>query len=485
MSQRTAGNGSMNPLGAFGLNGLFRLNPEAAMVRQLETSNDQQTIGLTLTHQTRSWLTQALTIGRSNVSVETQRLAPSFSMPGDSTFDRSITPQVRQSVTYNMAVRRQLGDAIDATATVGGDYWNYKTHTVFAEQGPGDGSFGLTQLRAEDDENHGGFAQVQLGMFDRAFFTVGLRAENNTSFGENIGYKFTPRYGVSVTQEMANVSTRLRASYGRSTRPPQHEQTMPYYHTVPEYGTYQARLAAPNLLPEEQRGWEAGIDLYLGQKISVALTRYDQTVRNTIHNLHGIDSVRSLVPGPSGEYTYALQGQFVNIASIRNRGWELQGMVYVGPLSFRGAYTAAMSRIGHIPNLPEAFVQLGIIPGASMSSTPEHSGSLTVGYTTAKTTANVTVMRIGRNSSGSDSASIYREQLRLQAMRNRWRTPDNYRAIQEGYSMVDVALQREIVTGITAICNVSNLLDLYRNDLVFWSPTQGRQIMAGLRFNRR
>lgn len=222
----------------------------------------------------------------------------------------------------------------------------------------------------------GGFLQGQLALKDALFFTYGLRAEWNPNYGEEAQPNLAPKYGVAYTKELGFMTTKLRASYGRSTRPPADDQRLGERETnavsISRWGTYDVVLANPELGPEHQQGGEGGIELYFGNRGSLVVTRYNQTVNNLISEVP-IDSVQSLVsdavfdcgtPKDNG-YCYTKQWQNLNVGSIRNQGWELQGSINTGPFTTRGTYSWTKSRVIGITPKYSPLV-LGITPRCSI-----------------------------------------------------------------------------------------------------------------------
>src|SRR5204863_7802682 len=137
---------------------------------------------------------------------------------------------------------------------------------------------------------------------------------------------------------VGSLTAKLRGSYGRSTRPPQPQlkigQTAAerfgsgwaYYSLY--YENFDIQFANPELGPEYQQGGEGGLELYLGTRGSLVITRYNQTVDGLINNVSPIDSVRALQPGLTGisgcgnennlrsdGYCYLVQGQNLNVGS--------------------------------------------------------------------------------------------------------------------------------------------------------------------------
>src|SRR5439155_20704765 len=124
--------------------------------------------------------------------------------------------------------------------------------------------------------NSGYFAQAQLNFRETIFLTGGLRAEENSNFGQDLGTPVSPRAGISIVRQLGPTTVKVRGSYGEAIRPPNPGQTAAQISPTLEV------LANPNLAPERQRGWDAGVDLVFGPWGSLGITYYDQVVRDAI-----------------------------------------------------------------------------------------------------------------------------------------------------------------------------------------------------------
>jgi hypothetical protein len=90
---------------------------------------------------------------------------------------------------------------------------------------------------------------------------------------------------------------------------------------------------------------------------------------------------------------------------------------------------------------------------------------------------------IGESLVPYDSATYIRGRFRLPVLRDLWQTPSGYVARQGGYVMSNANAQYTLRPGMTLLCSIQNLADLYRNDYVFNAPTTGRMVLIGLRLN--
>jgi outer membrane cobalamin receptor len=391
--------------------------------------------------------------------------------------------------------------AIHTTITVGADNWQSLNTSASASPQTLTGSLSNAGISRNHSHNTGGFLQGQLALADKLFLTYGMRADWNPNYGNKA--KVLPgRYGIAWTSELGTVTAKLRGSYGRSTRPPAAGLSLARLSTeslsgvadVPFYGIYSPQLANPELVPEQQQGGEGGIELYLGNRGSLVVTRYNQTVDQLIDFVSRVDSVRSFIPNPpSGAnsfdadgYGYRVESQYLNIGSIRNQGWELQGTVNVGPLSARGVYSWTKSRtIGITPKYRSRFSVANYPtyqPGATFRLFPEHTWSLGLTYGHANTTLALNVNGVGtfRNSFNDfyylHMISIARAQTDIWSLNG-----SQYASMIPGYALVDLNASHRFTSNIEGIAQLQNANNRYVNDLQASGATIGRQTKVGMR----
>jgi hypothetical protein len=302
------------------------------------------------------------------------------------------------------------------------------------------------------------------------------------------------------------ITAKLRGSYGRSTRPPTAGQkianfVLPASYT-PIYGpnVYQ-QLASPDLGPEFQQGGEGGMELYLGNRGSLVITRYNQTVDNLIRSIGSADSVRALAPGidaggicsasslRSDGYCYMTQSVYANVGSIRNQGWETQGSVNAGPFTTRGTYSWTKSRmIGITPQYQAKFAtSMPLQRGWAFNILPEHTWALTTSYARSGEALSLTVNGVGKKLLNTTSAPYFSiiangaTNVRDLAGLPRSNIPFAYRPVGKGYETASFNASHRFSQTVEATLDVSNLTDHYQNDSNAYYPIQGRQTNLGLR----
>jgi outer membrane receptor protein involved in Fe transport len=478
-----------------------------------------QTLGLTLSYAPTSWWSQEVGIGQDASDAERRQTARGYAFGISDTTLLLVQSHIdRRSLRYTTTVRLPVTSFAQATVTAGTDSWQNLTSsmTVYSQTLTGSliDAYGAPTISRQPDHNTGGFLQTQLGVQERLFFTYGLRAEWNPAFGDEAQPNYAPRYGVAYTQEVGSLTAKLRASYGRSTRPPQRLQKLAqtiaewygsswasYYQPrfEPYYGgVFDIYLANSELAPEYQQGAEGGLELYFGTRASFVVTRYNQTVDELIATTI-VDSVRSAVPCPEPNdvcfadsrdaegYGYLRQFQSRNIASIRNQGWELQGSMNFGPITTRGTYSWTKSRtIGVMPKYrafftPDSYPQFQ--PGATFQFLPEHTWALEMTYARGSSS-------VGLNVTGTGQATNIQNDFYFQSLDSRIRLPQNklnvsnafrYTNFNSGYALADLTASHRFAPRVEGVLQVQNLADHYTADSYAAYASMGRQLKIGAR----
>jgi iron complex outermembrane recepter protein len=182
--------------------------------------------------------------------------------------------------------------------------------------------------------NTGLVAQGNLAVREQLYLTGGARLERNGAFsGDNT--TTLPMLGVAYVREMGPASLKMRAAYGKGIRP---QRTITREALLAGFRV-QSAIAA--LEPEQQTGVEAGLDIFIGSRAALQVTRFDQLASNLIQTVTlGADTTMRGRARPRG-IGYRLQ----NVGEITNRGWELEGSYRTGPVSLSGTMTIVDSKV--------------------------------------------------------------------------------------------------------------------------------------------
>ena len=140
--------------------------------------------------------------------------------------------------------------------------------------------------------------------------------------------------------------------------------------------------ALASLAPEEQSGIEAGVDAIWGDRLTVALTRFDQHASGLVQPVAVLDyggGSRPPAPGARARVLYQLQ----NVGAIDNRGWEMQARTAFGPLALASTFTLVSSRVSRL-----ATGYLGdLAVGDRMLEVPARTAGLSAAWTASRWSA--------------------------------------------------------------------------------------------------
>lgn len=477
---------------------------------QTQTLNGR-TFGTTLSYRPYTWWSHELVLGSDASATERMETAPGFGSTSGTDTALFITGSTtfRRSERYSSTIQVPVTSFSRANLTLGLDHW--RTTGSFWSARPLSLTGTLSNVgnvtRNKPEKNRGVFAQGQLGLFDDLFFTYGVRADWNSSFGEDV--RVTPgRYGVSYTRDVGSVSVKFRGSYGRSIRPPAPGLALATDCAVSigmssdfisQFGNFCFQGANSDLGPEHQSGGEGGIELYFGSRGSLVVTRFNQTVDNLISNVGPADSVRSSssidVPDPnffcSSDFRdtegrcFVYQYQYLNVGAIRNQGWEMQGSINIGPFTTNGTYSWVKSRvIGVTPKYRALLSGSTFEPGRSFDYVPEHTWALGATYSQSRNTVSLNVNGVGMRYiqfGALDLATSTNSRFHLSRPRMQTPLSQIYRPLGSGYATADLNATHRFSSQIDAILQVTNLTDYYQNDRNVQFASPGRSSRVGVR----
>ena len=354
------------------LDGTLQLDPGQVVPAFNAFALPQRTLGVTVHYTTRSWWQQTLTLGldrgaNGNNSV----VQPAFVTPSDSFGLVFSTQTTRATVSYNSALDLRLSDQVAANVIVGADYWNYHDDSYTDQRA-------VRIADRQRDHNTGLFTQARVGVADALFLTAGVRVDEGPDLPTDRHHRSTnPRLGASYALGAGSVRAKLRAEYGSALKPAD-----PGLKAAAMFTPTYVQLASPNLLPERQIGWDGGVDLYAGDRASLSVTRYDQVARDLIW----INFVA---------FSPVFEQQFVNVARVRNSGWELEGTLHLAAgLSAHATYSETQSVVQAL----EPNDQTGFTVGQALPGVPHHSGALTIGERVARLSVEATGSYVGTSS---------------------------------------------------------------------------------------
>jgi iron complex outermembrane receptor protein len=410
----------------------------------------------------KDWWRNQLSLGVDRRSLDQVQTERRLTTPADTLFSMLASINRKISVFYNSSATGRVNAEISGSITGGIDYTESIATSSFTAsalntegtiQTSPPGSFSESRASVR---NTGYYAQAQLDWRESVFLTAGLRAETSSTFGEDIGTPVLPRVGLSVVRQFDRLSVKLRGSYGQAIRAPAAGSAvgsvLPFAVTL------------PNLLlsPERQRGWDAGVDLWFGDRGSLSVTGYDQTAKDLITLLQ--------VPG-----TTLLTFQFQNLGRVTNSGLEIEGSLNLSPVTLRAQYSYVDSRVESLgaSDQPGAEIQVGDRPlrvpthtaGASLGTSPWAGTSLTLG-----------LVYVGKFRS-SDAVARIRCFGGTGPCRP---TPRDYVVEFPGFAKINLTVTQRFTRQIRGVLSVDNLTNNTAFEGFNTQPIMGRIMMAGL-----
>ena len=364
----------------------------------------------------------------------------------------SAVPATTITLSVEHSVLRQRSNVTDVLAPEGGE--RYATAV--------DGTALLW------NHNTGALVQASTAWRDALFLTGGVRVERNDAFSGNDRYPVLPLVGGAFVRAFGPVEMKLRSSYGKGIRPFQ----TPERFSWSEYGP--TSVGRAGLDPEVQTGIENGVELYVGDLLSLQATRFDQRATGLIQNV--AIAVDTQLRG--GSLERRTRFQLENVGEITNRGWEMQAGLRRGALGVSGTFSTVDSRVRTV-----AVGYLGDLrPGDRMLAVPAHTSSLSASWTQPRWTLALTATRaedwvnydrvaLARDYTGADGAQHDVTGARL---RSYWRD-------YSGQTHLRLSASRDVGHGLTLLMLGDNLLGGQVGEPDNLTIRQGRAISGGLR----
>lgn len=261
----------------------------------------------------------------------------------------AVPPGTTTQGTYTVFERDFLALTVEANATYQADFGDFSSVSVIGGQffrdedrqinvtatGVPDGITTInsgTDVNASDFQrsvaNYGAYFQENFGYKNRYFIDFGLRVDQNSAFGEEIGPQTFPKVGASysVSDEpffKNNISSsaistlKLRFTLGQAGNFPTPFANLALANIDPVLGNATIERGTDpgndELKPEVITTLEVGANIgFVNDRISFEATYYDATTSDALFTIN--------LPNSSGFTT-----QMVNIGEINNKGFEIAG----------------------------------------------------------------------------------------------------------------------------------------------------------------
>jgi len=441
----------------------------------LEKEIKSYTLGLTLRQALTDNIYHSLTVGNSQNLTYTHTYTAFVSSAGN-LYAESDYNYTLQSLKYFINLSQPIGADFKADITAGIDLnkgqYN-QLYTYFNTQYGDNVTQSLTTSSSgsnvvKTSTTTGFFGESVFGLWDKIFLTTGIRAEKNSSYGDDLGWYTMPRVGLTYVTALGQFTVKPRISWGQSTQP-----VSPSYKigttTVSGSYTYQY-LANENLKPQGQQGYEAGLDIFFGNNYSMGFTYYYQKVTNLVSSIY--------LSELSSTYLYVYQYQ--NISEVFNKGFEVNAKAILNPFTIDIAASVTDSRYGsgftyssYYPYLVEGGRVINVPTGnlfARLSyrvpaffSWSDKGGNISVEY------------------AWTGSEINYDYYYYMEAVYNKGKYATQYRSCDAFY-LINLRGDYNILNSVNIYIDISNLL----NDQKFnggYYPQNGRRITFGVNYS--
>ncbi len=424
-------------------------------------TNENTTVGVRFSAVPTGWWRNTLTVGIDRRSLEATQTQQRLTTPSDTLFTVSRSTQAKKSIGFNSSIQGSLGSDLSGSLTVGFDHWNLPVDIVFTE-----GALNTTgailvasgqsiSATRTVTNNTGYFAQGHVGRREALFLTAGLRAERNSDLGDELGTPVSPRVGLSHVSQVDAVTLKVRGSWGRAIRAPSPGLKLAVI------SASSVTLANPNLAPERQQGWDAGVEAAIGSRASLSVTYFHQTAEDLIQQV--------LLQGPSLP-TYQAQ----NVGRVRNTGVEVEGGIYLGPVRLRGQYGYTKSRIVQLAPGYTGALQVG----DQSQFVPRHTAGLSATAPLQETTVTAGLSYVG-SWEATDLLAFYSCLGGTGPCHSTFR---DYTTRYPDLLKVNASVARQITPLLSGFIAVDNLTN--KEAYEYWNlkPVTGRVATVGLRF---
>ena len=311
--------------------------PVADIQRMTTLSDaDRWTGGLTLSYSFTPQLSHRFTGGLDAVSDQKSRFFPfvgGYGPAGVTDGQRNIGTRQFRSYTldYLALYQFKLPFDIESNLSAGGQgFWeqerlNMSTGNKFPGPGVNTVSSAAVTNGAEafvETVNFGLLAQNRFAWKDRAFFTVGLRADGNSAFGKNYGLQKYPKadfsYDLSKHEGFLPAvfsALRLRAAWGKAGKFPGAFDSFTSFGASPVFEDVSGIVPLnpgnadlkPEVTTEREFGFEAGL---WNDRLGIEASMYRS------------ETVDAIVNKPNPPSLGFSTSKRVNIGALENKGWE-------------------------------------------------------------------------------------------------------------------------------------------------------------------
>ena len=449
-------------------------NPEYLLTTASGSDSHNRNIGTNYSLNLRQPITKSiyhnLTVGISDINSLTDINSPS-TLGSVEYYSGSEMDYKKSSAKYFANMNNYLSTDFKVDVTAGGEYilTNAETLTAgFTTPYDDNGSQAISK-----DYTYGGrsfstsvttglFAEAVWGYKEKLFLTTGFRAEKNSSYGDNTGWYKTPRIGLTYIIDAGEFTFKPRASWGKSTQPVRETYKLGSISTTGSF-TF-IRLPNPDLEPETQEGYEIGTDVFYTKNYSFGITYYNQKVANLMESVQY-----------ESDDIYTSITQYVNVANVLNRGFELEAKAVFNAFTVNASGTVSFSEYGS--GFEDASSTAYNAEGKRVVNIPANTLYVSVGYRIPQLLpwshkgGNLNLSYMWR---GSEIAYDYYSYYKGRAETGKGSLV--YKEF-DGYYTINSRADYWLFDNVSLFADVINLLN--NQDIIMGSPRSGRRISFG------
>lgn len=425
----------------------------------LQTQN--QTVGARFSVAPTSWWHNTVTVGLDRYTTDIAQTQPRLTTPSDTLLQVSNRAETKPTIGFTTSVDGSLAAGVSGSLVAGFEHWSYRlsnwsTTAALTTEGTIQLPAGRTISATRTITNNTGyFIQTQVGFREVLFLTGGIRAEQNTDFGDSLGTPISPRIGLAFVHPAGGATLKFRGSWGRAIRAPAPGRKLGFESVINK------QLPNPVLGPERQYGWDAGIDAIFGSSGSLGLTYYNQTADNLADAV-----IVATEPIPTQ--------QFQNIGRVKNTGIEIEATANFGALAFQGQYGYTRARIDQLSPTYTGDLQVG----DQVLLRPKHTvgGSVNVAPL-AGTMLSAGVAYVG-SWTGYDDVAQFRC---LGGTGPCQETLRGYHIAYPALIKLNAGVVQQFTRSLSGFASVDNLTNSSDHENTNLSPVMGRSTTIGLR----
>ncbi len=352
---------------------IFRQVNKESLFDSLYTEgiNTNYNIGATITYKATSWWSHSLVVGIDKIK---QQYGTKYGVPDSYTSSHmtySLTStNNRPTYRYNNTIT--VGDSHNWSLNILSGFEFSKQTGAFGEissqpdlfGNPGSFIVSNTQTESPELNNQGYFLQTALAIKEKYFFTAAYRIEKSDQFNGSNG---SPKLGFTTNFTTRQLIIKPRISWGIGITLPPYDALNPQsVNNIPGVINF---LANPNIKPQQQKGFDYGVELYSKKGDYKFEAAY---FNNKLVNAINFDIITNPPNDP-----YPESFEYFNVGKSHNSGIELSGQYNKKGFSISGNYSIVNSIIDEDVNTAGTTYK----KGDRFKSIPKNTFGANIGYT--------------------------------------------------------------------------------------------------------